>query len=308
VLIADIRGKLSLGELVSEDFLTSAVFSSLRYLGSRYLEEFLSQAINSNKAYLDLEIDSPKYDFWPWYPPVPPLDMGAEPDLVIYSGEMAIIVEAKNYSGKSGHGTVPSEPSDSPEEQEQQIIDQLARQYIIGRKAITGSTCIIDGQMRIIKEIVLVYVTRHSRFPETEIDETLQAIAARLPDQIEDARRRIFWVNWQKLYPLMVAMCERKICASFEYMLAQDLVQFLDRRGLSSFRGFEFLDKFEGSRTMPFDASFYQTQLNEYWNFLPVLFEDSTYIFYTKSLAEYWNPLENCHSLESDKIDFYTGG
>ena len=94
MLIADIKGKLTVSELINEDFLTSSVFSTLRYLDAKWLERFLGQAVNISKNRLEIRIKEPIYEFWPWYSAELPLQKGVEPDLVIFSGETAVIIEA----------------------------------------------------------------------------------------------------------------------------------------------------------------------------------------------------------------------
>ncbi|KAF5424321.1 MAG: hypothetical protein C5S44_01750, partial [Candidatus Methanocomedens sp.] len=42
MLIADIKGKLSLNELIGEDFLTSSFFSVFRYLDKQWIGKFIN--------------------------------------------------------------------------------------------------------------------------------------------------------------------------------------------------------------------------------------------------------------------------
>jgi len=56
MLIADIKNKLTYSELVSEDFLTSSVFSTFKYLDDQYLEKFLNQAVNIKQKHLGIKI------------------------------------------------------------------------------------------------------------------------------------------------------------------------------------------------------------------------------------------------------------
>ena len=63
MLIADIKGKLTLNELIGEDFLTSSFFSVFRYLDKQWIGKFINQAINVNNERLELEIENPVYNF-----------------------------------------------------------------------------------------------------------------------------------------------------------------------------------------------------------------------------------------------------
>ena len=145
MLIADLRGKLTHSELVSEDFLTSSVFSVFRYLNEGWLEEFANEAVNIRREQLNVHLESPYYEFWPWYANKRGFGSGAEPDVVVYSGQTALIIEAKNYSGKSGEGVVFDEFKEaSGKDDNRVIVDQLGREYFVGLDQILNSKHIGD--------------------------------------------------------------------------------------------------------------------------------------------------------------------
>ena len=64
MLIADIKGKLSVHEFVSEDFLTSAVFTAFRWLPTEWLRKWLGAARNIHGDFLVIPHSSPEFDFY----------------------------------------------------------------------------------------------------------------------------------------------------------------------------------------------------------------------------------------------------
>ena len=312
MLVADLRNKLTLRELISEDFLTSCVFSTFRYLEQEWLERFLTQAVNLEGKTFRAEIEDPIYEFWPWYPPTPPLKKAVQPDLVILSGETAVIIEAKNYSGKSGVTIISDAPEQLPEgENNKEIIDQLGREYVAGVKRLLNSFYHQEGKLTLIKSFALVFVTRHNLFPRAEIEETIEAIREVLPEECEDAEKRIFWINWQKVMPLLREILEVKSRKSFEHKIASDLLEFLERRGLWAFSGFGFLRKSEAFHELPSDHLFYHKLFAKYWSFLdhfnafPAIEEGRC--FYSKTCVPYWSYLEKQLGFNFVGESFYGG-
>ena len=132
MLIADIKGKLSIHEEHSEDFLTSAVFSVFNYLGEKYLHEFLNQSKNIFNQNLTILPNNFEFEFWPWYSSSKKNVGGSEPDVVLQSKDFMAIIEAKNHGGKHGVGVIENEELND----NVFVIDQLAREYMIGVNSI----------------------------------------------------------------------------------------------------------------------------------------------------------------------------
>ena len=312
MLIADIKNKLSLSELSSEDFLTSAVFSTLKYIEEKWLYEFLNKTVNINKKHLDLKAGKPIFEFWPWLAKIPPLNRAVEPDVVIYSGDSAIIIEAKNYSGKSGAGvsTKTNGSEELDEKNEKDLIDQLGREYFIGRNKLVNSKYHRGGQAHTIKNFVQIFLTRHSLFPEQEIKETLDSIEQMLSGESEIAAEKIYWLNWQKIIPLLWEIKQNYEKDTFEVKITQDLLKFLDRRNLGVFSGFKYLDRFNRSSKID-EILFYHKLYLEYWTF----FENYTVnkiknidtLFYTKKSPPYWLFLKNDFMVKKYQSIFYEG-
>lgn len=315
MLIADIRGKLTLSELVSEDFLTSAVFSAFRYLGEHWLDRFINHAINIKKEKLNVKLQNPRYEFWPWFSNETKFGNGAEPDVIIYSEEIALIIEAKNYAGKSGEGVIfdKSEKS-TAEDKSKVIIDQLGREYFVGLNRILNSKHIQNNKQFSIKNFYLIFLTRHSFFPNNEIEETLKSISIIRRGEHQNAANRIYWLNWQKAVPIFKEIVTLKPKNSFQHRISKELIEFLERRDLSVFSGFKFLDYYKfSSRKFEIvkkaDVLFYSKIFRMYWNYLDrfktFLKNQVDNIFYSECKLPYWSFLKIDFVLQFNKKIFY---
>jgi len=308
MLIADIKGKLTLNELTSEDFLTSSVFSVFKYLEPRWLEKFINLSININRDSLDSKITDPVLDFWPWFSAIPPSIRGVEPDLIICSGEIAIIIEAKNYSGKSGIGIDLKKDQES-ENIEKDIIDQLGREYIVGRNKLINSVYQQGDKTIKIEDFVLIFLTRHSFFPEGEIRESIEAIEEMLPGEYDNSCEKIYWVNWQMIIPILNEIINESK-DSYESKIAMDLIEFLERRELSIYNGFKFMETINYlGADLDSENLFYNKVYKEYWGFLREinlnLFSSCDYTFYKKSITPYWEYLKMDINFTEDSKIFY---
>lgn len=289
MFIADFKGKLSLSELNSEDFLTSSVFSVFRYLNEHWLEQYLQHAVNLEGGRLSLRLSSPVLDFWPWFSNK---QSRAEPDLVIYSEETAVIIEAKNYAGKSGEGTLLEE-----EIEKEIIIDQLWREYYVGLNNILGTR---------YRDFYLLYLTRHPQIPADEIESTLQLFAKH---EAPKARRRIFWLNWQKAVPILERIIAVYPENSFQVKISKDLLLFLERRNLGVFSGFKFLENYDVFPALS-GVMFYKKIFIPYWDYLGSYSEIqcSETIFYKECNLSYWEFLSPAVLMVYDEETiFYRG-
>jgi hypothetical protein len=217
MIIADIKGKLP--ELQNwEDYLTSCVFSSLNYLGDDCLEGFLRTARSSDSRYLNVPIRNAIYDFWP-------CEGNTEPDVVISTKEAVIIIEAKFYSGKSGVGVETEEEAEIQKEQKElrkQFRDQLAREYLFGKNKKN--------------QFYVIFVTADSIFPTEDIEQTLKAIESMQGEkEAQNARKYIFWTKWHCISPIMEEVIKKDNNKTYRSLIAKDLLEFLNRRGLNVF-------------------------------------------------------------------------
>ncbi len=263
MLIADIKNKLSLSELTSEDFLTSSVFSFFKYVNQNWIESFLKEAINLSNQKLDIKIIEPVYNFQPYYSLEKKYGGGTEPDLIILSDDIAIIIEAKNYSCKSGTGI---EIQEDDINSEIKLNDQLGRECFIGEHLLLNSGYEIKQKAKYIKKYYVIFLTRNSAIPRVDIRETIESVHEM--DKKIDAESILYWLNWQKIIPILNSILESASSNDFEYQLSQDLLEFLERRNLGIFAGFKFLNKYlELSKEEIIEEKlFYESKKPKYWN------------------------------------------
>lgn len=315
MILADIKGKLSLSELYSEDFLTSAVFSAFMYLDEKWISKYLNKAINIRGDNLCVELNNPKYDFWAYFGAINETGWGTEPDVIIYFDKTAIIIEAKNYSGKSGEGVLHEGKSDDSEIIDiKKIADQLRREYFVGRKSIQGLSKVIDEDVFDVDNFLLIFLTRHPSFPKDEIGTTINAIADINPSEKENAEQKIYWLNWQKAMPIFEEITETESKSTAEHKISKDMIVFLERRNLGIFSGFDFLDNCIESRKEAKDLLneeniFYKKLFKPYWVFLgkikPYQRNEQDALFYKSISSPYWNYIKNGFEFISDPV-FYT--
>ncbi len=227
MIIADLKGKLTLEEKVSEDFLTSTVFSAFKYLEDKWITKFINQAINIKRENLAIEIKDPSYKFWPYYKHKSKFGGGCEPDLIIHTDNKGIIIEAKNYSEKSGKGVLKDVEGNI---EEYILIDQLGREYFVGRDKIYA-----DG-------FYLIYLTRHNNLPESAIEESIEAISEFDDSEKEKAENKIYWINWYAAKNIFEEIREQYSEGTFSHKISEDLCKFLERRDLHAFTGFKIID------------------------------------------------------------------
>lgn len=273
MIIADLKGKLTLEEHVSEDFLTSTVFSAFKYLDNKWVTNFINQAVNIKGESLAVEIKNPSYKFWPYYKHKSKFGGGCEPDLIIYTNNKAIIIEAKNYSDKSGKGLMKNVEGNV---KEKILVDQLGREYFVGRD-------------KIFKDFCLVFLTRHNSFPESDIKESIQAISELDSSEKRKAENSIYWVNWYQAKNIFEEIRELHSKRTFNYKISEDLCKFLDRRDLRGFTGFEIIDDYIEFNNIN-DKIFYNKTEKEFWAWLNSYgsfidakkFNDKRNLFYRK--------------------------
>jgi len=307
LLIADIKGKLGLKEEYSEDFLTSAVFSTFMYLDERWIQKYLNQAVNIRGEQLLIELKTAKFEFWPYFAPITETNSGTEPDVLIYFGNTAVLIEAKNYSGKSGEGIIEDDPLENQMGISTKLIaDQLGREYFVGLKSILESSVEIHGDVFCIDDFKLIFLTRHPTFPKIEIEESIKTIAQIDPNEKINAEKKIYWLNWQKAVPIFEKIVLNSLQNTFGHKIAQDLVVFLEKRYLGIFSGFDFLDNHysfldESKKASDLKYLFYRKEFRPYWLYLDKLKSQiktsNVEVFYKKEITPYWLFIEQLGSI-----------
>jgi len=221
MLLAEIHGKYDAAIRDNEDYLTSAIFSHLRYVppGPFWLA-FCSRAKTlpiqgveeSLTAVLGEEYSPTRYEtldvrFWP-----KSAGLG-EPELAICftgSGQapLVVLVEVKLWSPKSGHGEH----------------DQLMRYLRIADS--------IDHLMPPVPPnatVVVVYLT--PREASSEVQDSLSVYG-----DTASSRRRLFRLQWQDVIEAISEVIPGE--SGIGRLLLNDVREFLRKRGLEYFRGF----------------------------------------------------------------------
>jgi len=201
---AALRGKLSC--LDSEDALTCAVFTRLRYLPPAVLCEWLAGARN----HLDPAIravqrsSDPALEFWPAFKDTYGGRSSIEPDIIIRFEDDIFVVEAKLWSPKSQTGG----------------IDQLAREW-------HGAVDHYGVRSRVV---ALIFLTPHLDPPTDALSESAAVLG--------DDAACLWWLSWSSLIPIL----ERQLADGdrVSRLVAGDLVAYLSRVGLHRFLGWRF--------------------------------------------------------------------
>lgn len=231
MLLAEINGKYDATVQDHEDYLTSTVFSHLRYVPpGPFWIAFLSRAktlpINDVEQKL-AEVVGDEQDialyqhldvhFWPKCPGL------GEPELAMcFTGggqkPLVVLVEVKLWAPKSGHGKH----------------DQLKR-YLQIANVIEDLRAPIPPNSR----VVVVYLTPRESF--TEIEASLRAYG-----DSEESRRRLFRLQWQDVIEVIDESLPMEPLLS-QTILA-DVRDFLRVRRLEYFSGFGLPTEIEGLR------------------------------------------------------------
>jgi hypothetical protein len=224
MLHAELHGKLAsdIGDAERrEDVLTSTVFGTL-FTANAWdilVEWFLKARRAGTAPPFPSRADVGDYWFWPRL-------QDAEPDLLVHVANLLVIIEAKYYSGKSGSTPLPTSPNPVNEDK-----DQLVREW--HACSPTAETSKYDPMLRAAVERctrVLLYLVRRSRIaPERD---ALEESAARVPDA------QMYLLTWEDL--------DEVLATRLHIRWANDLHQYLQRRDLGAFRGFNRTLRREG--------------------------------------------------------------
>jgi hypothetical protein len=207
---AALYGKLNC--LDSEDALTCAVFTRLRYLPPRVLGEWLATARShaDPAARAALRTSEPVIEFWPSVKDTLRGHGSVEPDIILRFDDEILVIEAKLWSSKS---------------QTHDGLDQLARQW-------RGATDHYGAHVRVS---ALIYLTQHLEPPKAALAESAEALKA-------DASS-LWWLSWSSLAPIL----EQQLTTDdrVSRVVAADLLAYLTRVGLLRFRGWRLAPRWQ---------------------------------------------------------------
>jgi hypothetical protein len=226
---ADLQGKLH----VPEDVLTSNCFGLMRLLPDSYLAEFLGLATSISGEFIPLSgfTEILSFKFWPWLP------TGGIPDAIAmmvspeHMNTVAVIIEIKHGSGKSGFSEGPFENAEidrtqeNPEQQESHktVGDQLARYWLAAERFFRDCS----------DPPILIYLTHHCSYLKEDVEESLKRAGTRC---------RIVWLNWFQLYGWVARKLEKSPYIPLaESRILQKLQGYLKAKGYASFLGWNNL-------------------------------------------------------------------
>lgn len=318
-LKAYLRGKLP--ELENkEDYLTSCVFEYLSLLPISYLRDsILRSSINLLGNNINIEPKKIKYYYWPCFPLSKYYKcLNTEPDIVLIVDGVAIIIEAKLLSSKSGVGLVPADTSDENEEKQEKeryiLLDQLARQYLVGKELVANHLQSIIPEN--ITDFYVLYLTADSVIPESDIIESIESVVKKITMlNRKEVKAKLYWTNWQCI---SIAIEENPTGNSdLEKQISDRLYCLLEANNLVPFKGFSFVDNIKASQfQISGDNLFYEFIKERYFLFLKnmnkkFILNNEADMFYTKTRALYWQNVGNNLDLaviNSKKSIFYKGG
>jgi hypothetical protein len=252
MIIADLKGKLTPKEYVSEDFLTSTVFSAFDLLSNKWFFQFLNSSTNIHGESLKINVSKCKFIFWKTFSD----PYGVEPDVLILLDDLIIILEAKFHAGKSGVGT---------SEDNSILYDQLAREYLLGNYLITSRT-VLDETFSYFKDFKILYLTKDISFPTSDVKDSIRTLKKYyIGNKVSSAN--IFWTNWQSIYHILNNLSPNEL-QNYEKKLVSQLLLFLEKRDLIMYNGFSFLNKYNLNIGSFEPESLYYTPSNvnnSYW-------------------------------------------
>lgn len=80
--------------------------------------------------------------------------------------------------------------------------------------------------------IGLIYLTAHQIKPKKDMEESIDATSN--PDQ---ARTNLYWLSWQKIRQELIKIIKDSSINPYHYILLQDIIGLLEKKGLKHFSG-----------------------------------------------------------------------
>jgi hypothetical protein len=144
----------------------------------------------------DDDADNAEFQFWPKYADK------TEPDLVIIAGKYYLLIEAKYFSSFEWSGEKES--------------SQLSRE-------IKGG---LYEAKSLNKEFYLAAVTADYVYKPDDFRKVREAVSF----------KNLVWINWQRIYILLISILEEKHLTLEDRLFCQDLCSLLEQKNLRPFR------------------------------------------------------------------------
>ena len=306
MFIADLKGKLSLREETSEDFLTSAVFSVLLYLQDNYLRNYLNTAVNIHGQHLELDGGPSHLEFWEYFTEVKGTGHGLEPDIMLYREDELFVLEAKFYSGKSGEGFEEGEDEDVDDPK---LFDQLAREYILS-KILLHKPIKKGDLMCQPNSSGLIYITNHGIIPKEDIYDTATTLSNYGNYNQKHVLKDIYWTNWSNVVPILREATKDNNVPPAIRMIIADLLMFLKRRNISYFSGFLELEEMDMDLDYDSRYIFFPEKLRNLWTHRVYSKKMRTILktfFFRSDIHINWDFLNKFDTIILQKTLFYKG-
>lgn len=260
-MIAEIHGKLP-DFAQTEDMLTSDVFGALELLGDTWLREWLKDSVGFSLRGPSGRLESslpppgtaPLLVFWPNLASPKPGVPSCEPDVLVFWGDLALIIEVKYGAGKSGSGIKEAESSTG--ERSPLLVDQLGRQWCAGQ-ALTHGKLLRSGWPRPRKAEVL-FVTQDFAAPLEDIQESLESARGMVPAG-QSGDLRFYWTSCRKLFDVIEA-ARLKNLPRHESVLLSRLFALLQYKGLVGFKGFPKLSSVSGAPGFEYVVNYFAAE------------------------------------------------
>jgi hypothetical protein len=194
----------------SEDVLTGIVFGNLRYFSNQnILCSFLNEAVSLNNTHPDIKSGN-DFEIKFWEHNSSETNLYDEPDLHLKNDLYDIIIECKYWSKLGENG-----------------VDERSDDYT--NQLIRYSNAIKDSK----KEKIVIYLTNHDLRPNKELEKT--------QSKLEQQGIGLYWLSWNRLHYCMKQISDN-ILPNNEKLLFQDLLSFLEKRGMVTFYGIRIPD------------------------------------------------------------------
>jgi len=202
---AELQGKLSAGAEMSEDILTSNVFSFLMYSNREiFLKGYFEHLKQLDFSPSSKEVEAAEFVFWPAY------DDLTEPDLAILVSDTYLLFEAK-YMSDFGKET-----------------DRLGFQLL---REIQGG--LLDAKNLGKTKFKLIAITADYCFQPYKFEHLDK-------DLLE---KYVIWTNWQTVASFIRQVLDSpSVLSLHERLFASDLLDLLEKKKLRSYEGSRLFD------------------------------------------------------------------
>ena len=225
--------------IYAEDVLTSTVFGNIRYFKNQeILVNFLNEATDINDNYPKIEYENIfEIEFWKKYSSLNSSKIN-KPDLILLNKNYVILIECKYFS-------ILNEENDIQ-----------YNKYHYNNQLLRYST-IINEYYQNRSNKMIIFLTNDNILPLDLLNKTVEKL---------DPQIKLYWLSWNKIYKTMRNHDINCLEINEKY-LYNDLMEFLKKRNLTGFCGFD-IDEIVFDRFYKRIYSFSKVKINnKAWRF-----------------------------------------